>query len=461
MARRTATASAAPRPESCVSGACVADKTCAGTETPCGNNCCNSTTEVCAAGTCQPMGCPSGTTTCGSQCCSSGQTCDSTTNQCKTASTCNATQIECGSACCAKASQYCDPATTSCKDNPTCNASESACGTACCNTTTQFCKDVGTSTCGTLASCNASTETVCGESCCLTDTKVCDTATKTCKDKPSCGTGETACGANCCTSAQTCDTATGTCKSTSTCTVDSSFATLTLTGEGETGADGAQIFAELPAADGSSDVLSVEFYPGMGAFANGIGVGTYQLTGDDLNYKTCGLCIRIMANIDSTGQSYDADYFQTGGAVEITQYDATTITLKLTNVGLQHVEIAEDYTSTPVNDGCTTTIAVGNFTAAVTTVTTGCDPVAQDCTASGQACYINWETEETECSAVGQGAQGATCTTDTDCAKGLGCNAGDNYDKCSPYCDLANPTCPAAFPACDDMGTGVGGCWEG
>ena len=105
--------------------------------------------------------------------------------------------------------------------------------------------------------------------------------------------------------------------------------------------------------DMTPDVIQVELYAGFTAFANGIMPKTVQLTGDELNYKTCGACVRIFA--DASQMASGAQYFATGGTLELTSTQGN-LTGTLTNVTLTKVTIAQDFTSTPVGDGCNTTI---------------------------------------------------------------------------------------------------------
>jgi hypothetical protein len=108
------------------------------------------------------------------------------------------------------------------------------------------------------------------------------------------------------------------------------------------------------------DGILVELYKGAGVFAGGIVPGTYALTGAELNYKTCGLCVRFFGN--STIQNPGQDFMPTAGSVTITEVGPSgTGRLKATLNGLTftHVTIAPspDFTSTPVNDGCNTAFA--------------------------------------------------------------------------------------------------------
>jgi hypothetical protein len=102
------------------------------------------------------------------------------------------------------------------------------------------------------------------------------------------------------------------------------------------------------------DLIQVELYAGVAAF-NGTDImpKTIQLAGEELNYKTCAACVRIFA--DATQMASAAQYFATGGTLTLTSTQGN-FTGTLTDVTLTKVTIAQDFTSTPVGDGCQTKI---------------------------------------------------------------------------------------------------------
>lgn len=122
-----------------------------------------------------------------------------------------------------------------------------------------------------------------------------------------------------------------------------------------------------------SDVLVVEFYstyPPFGTTDEPMPVvpGTYELTGDQLNYATCGVCVRLVTNVDEEGNTGD-DYMVTGGTVTVSAVgDAVdeTLTLEVSNLEFEHVTIDDEtFESTPVGDSCTTAISGATFTGTV------------------------------------------------------------------------------------------------
>lgn len=157
-----------------------------------------------------------------------------------------------------------------------------------------------------------------------------------------------------------------------TCTADASYSGA-LTGEtanytptpadaGDSGA--ADSYQYQGAYNADQDVLDIEIYDGYGVFTSGIVPGTYNLTGDDLDYASCGLCVLIIG--DQTQSSGDP-YMATSGSITITSIGPTgTFAGTGTNLKFAHVSIAQDNTMTPVNDGCNSSIASVSFSATVT-----------------------------------------------------------------------------------------------
>jgi len=122
--------------------------------------------------------------------------------------------------------------------------------------------------------------------------------------------------------------------------------------------------------DTAPDLIQVELYKGPGDFPTAITTGTFQITGDDTNYKTCDVCVRIFG--DATMTSAD-DYMATSGVVTITSLGGSgsgsgsdrtygTFAGSVQNLHFDHVTIGSDFTSTIVGD-CSSTIAAGNFSA--------------------------------------------------------------------------------------------------
>lgn len=64
-----------------------------------------------------------------------------------------------------------------------------------------------------------------------------------------------------------------------------------------------------------ADALEIARYAGYGAFSGGpITPGVYQISGDELNFATCGICLLLSTNTDSNGH-HDDDYMATAGTV--------------------------------------------------------------------------------------------------------------------------------------------------
>jgi hypothetical protein len=97
--------------------------------------------------------------------------------------------------------------------------------------------------------------------------------------------------------------------------------------------------------------LQLELLKGYGVFLENIVPGTFTLADDELDYTTCGLCVRLFADDGSQ------EFFVTGGSVDITSIDPN---LSGTVTGLTFHEIA------PASVACDTAIDSADFDAVVT-----------------------------------------------------------------------------------------------
>jgi len=117
---------------------------------------------------------------------------------------------------------------------------------------------------------------------------------------------------------------------------------------------------------GAPDDVAIELYSGYGVFAGGLGTGTFTITGEELNYATCGVCVRVLTDTNALTYSsgtYVDDYLATSGSVTLTSVNGT-IAGSLNNVTLTHVNIdGTTFNSTPAGDGCNSTIVSGSFSA--------------------------------------------------------------------------------------------------
>jgi hypothetical protein len=119
------------------------------------------------------------------------------------------------------------------------------------------------------------------------------------------------------------------------------------------------LFADLN-QDAKPDYIDLELYKGFGVFTNGYPTTatTIPLTGDEVNYRTCGACIRVYSDIDTDNMTIAGTYFATAGTLELTQVSETRLAGTLTNLTLTHVDIDDTtFETTAHADGCSTTLA--------------------------------------------------------------------------------------------------------
>jgi len=125
-------------------------------------------------------------------------------------------------------------------------------------------------------------------------------------------------------------------------------------------------------ADAQPDVLGLELYANFGAFAGGpIATGTYPITGDELNYASCGVCVRLLT--DFTGSAFaDDGYMATAGSVTITSINPLAATVS--GIAFEHVTIDanNNFTSTAHADGCTSALTAATLAPAAATEAMGC-----------------------------------------------------------------------------------------
>lgn len=100
--------------------------------------------------------------------------------------------------------------------------------------------------------------------------------------------------------------------------------------------------------------------------------------------------------------------------------------------------------------------------AGVCTPSVSCDPLTQNCTTAGQACYVDPEGARFICSApTGTVADGKACDLDTDGLKFSGCyyaSESASSGVCARYCKPgATPTACKSGQTCDDAGDGTVG----
>jgi hypothetical protein len=119
------------------------------------------------------------------------------------------------------------------------------------------------------------------------------------------------------------------------------------------------------------DGIDVLLYAGYGVFkpsaANPNGViqpGTYTISGEELTFDTCGVCVFLVTDITQAG--YADDYMAMSGTVEVTGAATAvgqTVSGRLTNITFRHVTVGDGGVTTDVNDGCSSQLENATYTA--------------------------------------------------------------------------------------------------
>lgn len=106
------------------------------------------------------------------------------------------------------------------------------------------------------------------------------------------------------------------------------------------------------------DVLRIELYGSTPTFAEQPVPGVYALSGADLNYATCGVCLLLLLDVEEDGPA--EFYFPTSGTVTLTE-TTTGIRGSLSDVVFARVTVDPSTFETTVLDACTSTLDALDF----------------------------------------------------------------------------------------------------
>lgn len=125
-----------------------------------------------------------------------------------------------------------------------------------------------------------------------------------------------------------------------------------------------RVAATLP---GSMDHVQIELWDGRGAFTGGaVAVGTYPITGAELDPATCGVCVRGLGDRSAPTQK---EYFATSGQVQVTAVGGSgaPVSVTLTNATFAEIDTAKAV----VAGGCSATVARAKLAGTLVAVTGG------------------------------------------------------------------------------------------
>lgn len=122
------------------------------------------------------------------------------------------------------------------------------------------------------------------------------------------------------------------------------------------------------AANGQQpDLISIELWDGLGAFAGGdAATGTFTISGDDTKFVTCGICMYIHADATvAEGTVLDSrkDYVATGGSITIDSI-AGNLTGSVTDLTFTELDLS-DPQGGPLEGGCQTAVPSATFDVAI------------------------------------------------------------------------------------------------
>jgi hypothetical protein len=136
-----------------------------------------------------------------------------------------------------------------------------------------------------------------------------------------------------------------------------------ITGQSTTASDGSAVY--IVQAVAGATVARIEGYVGFGAPEAPASV---TLSGDELDYATCSVCVVVQQGCDAHGDHFHCDrtLMPSGGEVVFeTLVLGQTVGGHLHGVDLQEVTIADDFRSTPVAGGVQARIGHWDFSAAL------------------------------------------------------------------------------------------------
>ena len=113
------------------------------------------------------------------------------------------------------------------------------------------------------------------------------------------------------------------------------------------------------------DMLDVQLFSDLGVFKDqgGFVTGTFQLAGDELNYRTCGLCVLIYENVDAN-DAYRGVYLATSGTVTLTSVAGSSPARSATSSSSTSPSPATSV-STPHADGCRSAVDSLSFNVSI------------------------------------------------------------------------------------------------
>jgi hypothetical protein len=119
------------------------------------------------------------------------------------------------------------------------------------------------------------------------------------------------------------------------------------------------------ASDAQRDAIYVELWDDYGAFLGGHAApGTFPITGDELSYATCGVCVFTLANVDANGAPQKF-LLATSGTVTIEQVsDDAGDPLAFTTTNILFTEVDPDQFE-PVGSDCPSPLAHARLTGTV------------------------------------------------------------------------------------------------
>jgi len=144
-----------------------------------------------------------------------------------------------------------------------------------------------------------------------------------------------------------------------------------VTSQGQQGLNIYSLIAATPdtAADPAPDAIYIELWDNYGAFLNGTArTGTFPISGDELSYQTCGVCVFTLADVDpNNGPTHLL--LATGGSVTVNAVSTTlggALSVQVQGVAFQEVD-AQNFQPVP-GSSCTSPVSNARLDGTVASV---------------------------------------------------------------------------------------------
>ncbi len=103
------------------------------------------------------------------------------------------------------------------------------------------------------------------------------------------------------------------------------------------------------------DLIIMQLFENFGPFTSGLTTGTFDISGSETDFNSCGVCVRVFADIDPNTGVPQQQFMATSGTVTVTNIDQG-LSGVLDNLTFSEIELSQQTGQTFVSGGCSTSI---------------------------------------------------------------------------------------------------------